>query len=165
MPVLEARHITKRFPGVVANEDVNLKLYPGEILALLGENGAGKSTLMNIVYGLYKQTEGEIIVRGKPVEMSNPNDAIQLGIGMVFQHFQLVPVMTVAENVMLGSETIKRGLLDTQQVAERITELSQRYGLAVDHDGEDLPVAPRCRDCQDVYRNADILSWTSRQRS
>ncbi len=161
MPVLEARHITKRFPGVVANEDVNLKLYPGEILALLGENGAGKSTLMNIVYGLYKQTEGEIIVRGKPVEMSNPNDAIQLGIGMVFQHFQLVPVMTVAENVMLGSETIKRGLLDTQQVAERITELSQRYGLAVDPYAmvEDLPVGVRQRVeiVKTLYRNADIL--------
>jgi len=161
MPVLEARHITKRFPGVVANEDVNLKLYPGEILALLGENGAGKSTLMNIVYGLYKPTEGEIVVRGEPVEMSNPNDAIQLGIGMVFQHFQLVPVMTVAENVMLGSETIKRGLLDTQQVAERITELSQRYGLAVDPYAmvEDLPVGVRQRVeiVKTLYRNADIL--------
>ena len=161
IPALETRRITKRFPGVVANEDVNLRLYPGEILALLGENGAGKSTLMNIVYGLYKPTEGEIYVRGEPVQMSNPNDAIRLGIGMVFQHFQLVPVMTVAENVMLGSETTKRGLLDVQYVAGRIEELSQRYGLAVDPYAvvEDLPVGARQRVeiVKMLYRNADIL--------
>ena len=114
-PVLEARSITKRFPGVVANEDVNLKLYSGEILALLGENGAGKSTLMNIVYGLYKPTEGEILVNGQSVVMHTPKDAIALGIGMVHQHFQLVPVMTVAENIMLGSESVKNGFLDTRQ--------------------------------------------------
>jgi ABC-type sugar transport system ATPase subunit len=110
--VLEVRGITKRFPGVVANENVNLRLQRGEILALLGENGAGKSTLMNIIYGLYHPTEGEILVNGKPVVMHSPLDAISLGIGMVHQHFQLVPVMTVAENIMLGSETIKRGFLD-----------------------------------------------------
>ncbi|HID33317.1 MAG TPA: ATP-binding cassette domain-containing protein, partial [Anaerolineae bacterium] len=103
-PVLEVKHITKRFPGVVANDDVNLALYEGEILALLGENGAGKSTLMNIIYGLYKPTEGEIYVKGQRVEMHSPRDAIALGIGMVHQHFQLVPVMTVAENIMLGAE-------------------------------------------------------------
>lgn len=160
-PVLETRHITKRFPGVIANEDVNLQLYPGEILALLGENGAGKSTLMNIVYGLYQQTEGEILVRGERVEMSSPNDAIALGIGMVHQHFQLVPVMTVAENVMLGDESTKRGLLDTALVAERITELSERYGLAVDPYAmvEDLPVGVRQRVeiVKTLYREADIL--------
>jgi simple sugar transport system ATP-binding protein len=158
---LEARGITKKFPGVTANEDVNLQLYPGEILALLGENGAGKSTLMNVVYGLYHPTEGEIWVKGKPVKMSNPNDAIKLGIGMVHQHFQLVPVMTVAENVMLGSESVRGGLLDTRVVAQRITELSERYGLAVDPYAlvEDLPVGVRQRVeiVKTLYRNADIL--------
>ncbi len=130
-------------------------------MALLGENGAGKSTLMNIVYGLYRPTEGEIFVQGKPVELNTPNDAIRLGIGMVFQHFQLVPVMTVAENVMLGSETTRRGLLDTRHVAARIDELSQRYGLAVDPYAmvEDLPVGVRQRVeiVKTLYRNADIL--------
>ena len=114
IPALEVRTITKRFPGVIANEDVNLTLQRGEILALLGENGAGKSTLMNIIYGLYQPTEGEIWVKGKPVVMHSPNDAIALGIGMVHQHFQLVPVMTVAENIMLGSESVRNGFLDTQ---------------------------------------------------
>mgnify|MGYP005844443167 CR=1 FL=1 len=160
-PVLETRGITKRFPGVVANEDVNLRLYPGEILALLGENGAGKSTLMNIVYGLYQPTEGEILVKGRAVTMRNPNHAIRLGIGMVHQHFQLVPVMTVAENVMLGSESIRSGLLDTRTVAARIIELSERYGLAVDPYAlvEDLPVGVRQRVeiVKTLYRNADIL--------
>ena len=102
--VLEARQISKSFPGVVANEDVNLCLKTGEILALLGENGAGKSTLMNIIYGLYQPSAGEILVKGQSVRMYSPRDAIDLGIGMVHQHFQLVPVMTVVENVMLGSE-------------------------------------------------------------
>src|SRR5215207_15524 len=121
-PVLEARGITKRFPGVVANEDINLTLYRGEILALLGENGAGKSTLMNIIYGLYHPTSGEILVNNRPVTMRSPNDAIALGIGMVHQHFQLVPVMTVAENIMLGSESVRNGFLDTRTVAQRISE-------------------------------------------
>jgi ABC-type uncharacterized transport system ATPase subunit len=160
-PVLEVRHITKRFPGVVANENVNLKLHRGEILALLGENGAGKSTLMNIIYGLYQPTSGEILVNGKPVTMHSPNDAIALGIGMVHQHFQLVPPMTVAENIMLGSETVKNGLLDTRTVAERIRELSHRYRLDVDPYAvvEDLPVGVRQRVeiVKTLYRNADIL--------
>ncbi|RIK49724.1 MAG: heme ABC transporter ATP-binding protein [Chloroflexi bacterium] len=161
IPVLEARGITKRFPGVVANEDINLRLYPGEILALLGENGAGKSTLMNIIYGLYRPSEGEILVKGEPVKMDNPNHAIRLGIGMVHQHFQLVPVMTVAENVMLGSESVRNGLLDTRSVAARIHELSDRYGLSVDPYAlvEDLPVGMRQRVeiVKTLYRNADIL--------
>ncbi len=161
IPVLEVRGITKKFPGVIANQDVNLKLYRGEILALLGENGAGKSTLMNIVYGLYHPTEGEILVNGKVVTMNNPKDAIALGIGMVHQHFQLVPVMTVAENIMLGSESVKNGLLDTRSVAKRITELSQRYNLDVDPYAiiEDLPVGMRQRVeiVKTLYRNADIL--------
>lgn len=160
-PVLEIRNISKHFPGVIANDNVNLSLYEGEILALLGENGAGKSTLMNIIYGLYQPTSGEIIVDGKPVVMHNPNDAIALGIGMVHQHFQLVPVMTVAENIMLGSESVRNGFLDTKSVANRITELSHRYHLDVDPYAmiEDLPVGMRQRVeiVKALYRNANIL--------
>ena len=101
-PLLELRGITKRFPGVVANDDVDFELAPGEVHALLGENGAGKSTLMNILYGLYHPDEGEIRLHGKPVRISSPREAIDLGIGMVHQHFMLIPVMTVAENIVLG---------------------------------------------------------------
>jgi ABC-type uncharacterized transport system ATPase subunit len=161
VPVLAAFGITKKFPGVIANENINLTLHRGEILGLLGENGAGKSTLMNIIYGLYQPTEGEILVKGKPVKMNNPSDAIRLGIGMVHQHFQLVPVMTVAENVMLGSESVRNGLLDTRSVAQRITELSHRYSLDVNPFAlvEDLPVGMRQRVeiVKTLYRNADIL--------
>jgi ABC-type uncharacterized transport system ATPase subunit len=160
-PVLETRGITKRFPGVIANEDVNLKLYKGEILALLGENGAGKSTLMNIIYGLYKPTQGEVLVNGEVVEMHSPKDAINLGIGMVHQHFQLVPVMTVTENIMLGMETTKNGFLDVKTVANEIAELSHRYHLDVDPYAliEDLPVGMRQRVeiVKTLYREADIL--------
>ena len=160
-PILETHNITKKFPGVIANEHVSLKLYPGEILALLGENGAGKSTLMNIIYGLYQPTSGEILVKGQTVEMKTPKDAIALGIGMVHQHFQLVPVLTVAENVMLGSETVKNGLLDMRTVANRISELSHKYNLDVDPYAiiEDLPVGIRQRVeiVKTLYRNADIL--------
>lgn len=160
-PVLEIRDISKHFPGVIANQDISLKLYSGEILALLGENGAGKSTLMNIIYGLYQPTSGEIVVNDKPVVMNSPNDAIALGIGMVHQHFQLVPVMTVAENIMLGSESVKNGFLDTRTVAARIQELSHRYNLDVDPYAviEDLPVGVRQRVeiVKALYRNANIL--------
>lgn len=162
IPALEVRGITKRFPGVIANHDINLTLRRGEILALLGENGAGKSTLMNIVYGLYHPTEGEILVNGQPVRMENPKDAIRLGIGMVHQHFQLVPVMTVTENVMLGSETVKNGqFLDRETVVQEIRELSERYRLAVNPHAlaEDLPVGARQRVeiVKTLYREADIL--------
>lgn len=160
-PVLEARGITKVFPGVVANQDVNLKLRKGEILALLGENGAGKSTLMNIIFGLYHPTEGEILVNGQPVTMKTPRDAIALGIGMVHQHFQLVPVMTVTDNIMLGDEQIKYGLLDRRKVAARVQELSERYDLQVNTEAvvEDLPVGVRQRVeiVKALYRNANIL--------
>ena len=160
-PVLEVRNITKIFPGVVANEQVSLQVHRGEILALLGENGAGKSTLMNIIYGLYHPTSGEILVNGRAVSMRSPKDAIALGIGMVHQHFQLVPVMTVAENIMLGSESVKNGFLDTRAVAQRITELSHRYQLDVNPSAivEDLPVGMRQRVeiIKALYRNADIL--------
>ena len=159
--VLEARQISKYFPGVVANEDANLSLNPGEILALLGENGAGKSTLMNIIYGLYQPSSGEIRVKGHSVRMHSPRDAIDLGIGMVHQHFQLVPVMTVVENVMLGSESVRQGLLDREKVSKRIQQLSQDYQLEVDPNAlvEDLPVGIRQRVeiIKALYREADIL--------
>jgi len=159
--VLEARQISKYFPGVVANEDVNLSLNPGEIVALLGENGAGKSTLMNIIYGLYQPSSGEIRVKGRSVKMHSPRDAIDLGIGMVHQHFQLVPVMTVVENVMLGSESVRQGLLDREKVSKRIQQLSQDYQLEVDPNAlvEDLPVGIRQRVeiIKALYREADIL--------
>jgi len=101
-PILELRGITKQFPGVLANDHIDLALNKGEILALLGENGAGKSTLMNILYGLYQPDEGEILINGEPVKITSPTDAINQGIGMVHQHFMLIPVFTVTENVMLG---------------------------------------------------------------
>ena len=160
-PVLEVRNITKVFPGVIANQDVSISLMAGEILAMLGENGAGKSTLMNIVYGLYHPTSGEILVNGEAVRLKNPRDSIARGIGMVHQHFQLVPVLSVLDNVMLGDESTKHGILDRRLVAKRITELSQRYNLEVDPYAiiEDLPVGVRQRVeiIKALYRNADIL--------
>jgi general nucleoside transport system ATP-binding protein len=132
--VLEARNVTKTFPGVVANKDVSLRLFRGEVLALLGENGAGKTTLMNILYGLYHQDAGEMFVRGEPVRISGPSDSIRRGIGMVHQHFMLVPVFTVAENIMLGAETVKGLSLDIATVRRRIRELAAQYNLDVDPD-------------------------------
>src|SRR5512143_1269045 len=123
---LQARNITKQFPGVLANDHVNFDLRPGEIHALLGENGAGKTTLMNILYGLYQPDEGEIFVRGNPIKVHSPNDAITAGIGMVHQHFMLVPVFTVAENVMLGNEETRYGdFLDRRSAAEKIRQISE----------------------------------------
>jgi simple sugar transport system ATP-binding protein len=161
-PVLELRGITKAFPGVLANDHIDLTLEEGEIHALLGENGAGKTTLMNILYGLYSPDEGEIRVRGKSVEIHDPNDAIAQGIGMVHQHFMLVPVLTVTENVMLGVESIKNGLfLDRAIAARRIREISQQYGLEVDPDAtiKALPVGvqQRVEIIKLLYRKADIL--------
>src|SRR4249920_3518896 len=118
-PVLELTGITKRFPGVVANDSVSFELEKGEVHALLGENGAGKSTLMNILYGLYHPDEGEIRVHGEPVRMSSPREAINRGIGMVHQHFMLIPVMTVAENIVLAVEPRKGGVLLDTTAAER----------------------------------------------
>jgi simple sugar transport system ATP-binding protein len=160
-PVLDLRNITKQFPGVLANDHINLTLEEGEIHALLGENGAGKSTLMNILYGLYSPDEGEIYIRGQRTQITGPTDAIRQGIGMVHQHFMLVPVLTVAENVMLGEETTKGLVLDRKQVASRIRELSQRHGLEVDPDVkvENLSVGVRQRVeiIKVLYRSANIL--------
>ena len=130
-PLLELAGITKRFPGVLANDDVHLEVAAGEIHALLGENGAGKSTLMKILYGLYQPDEGEVRLNGKPSDIASPADAIQAGVAMIHQHFMLVPTLTVAENVALGLAG-NGVLLDTDEVAERVGELSSRYGLSVD---------------------------------
>ena len=132
---LELRGITKRFPGVVANDSVDLEVSSGEIIGLLGENGAGKSTLMNILYGLYSATEGDIVIDGQVMHFESPSDAIAAGIGMVHQHFMLVPVFSVVENVVLGDEPTRfGGVLNLRQGRTRLKEISDRYGLAVDPD-------------------------------
>jgi simple sugar transport system ATP-binding protein len=159
--VLEARHLTKRFPGVVANSDVSIELHKGEILGLLGENGAGKSTLVKMLYGLYDADEGEIVIKGETVTMKSPKEAIARGLGMVHQHFQLVPVMTVAENVVLGAEPAKGPFIDVGTADKRVSELSLQYGLAVDPEAkvEDLPVGTqqRVEIVKALYRGAEIL--------
>jgi simple sugar transport system ATP-binding protein len=160
--VLEGRGLTKRFPGVLANDSVDLVLHKGEILALLGENGAGKSTLMNMLYGLYHPTEGEVWIKGEHVLLKDPSDAIARGVGMVHQHFQLVPVMSVTENVILGDEiTRAAGVLALDEAEQRVIELSKQYGLEVDPTAivEDLPVGTqqRVEIIKALYRNADIL--------
>ena len=158
---LEARNVTKRFPGVLANDRVNFALKKGEIHALLGENGAGKSTLMNVIYGLYTPEEGEIFLNGKPAEIRNPNDAIHAGIGMVHQHFMLVPVFSVTENIILGSEVTRGTSLDIRSAQREIHKLSQEYGLEVDPRAivEDLPVGvqQRVEIIKALYRRAKIL--------
>ena len=160
--VLEMRHITKRFPGVLANDDVSFDLRRGEVHALLGENGAGKSTLMNILYGLYHPDEGEIEIGGRPVRLGSPSAAIDAGVGMVHQHFMLIPVMTVAENIVLAAEpTHAKALLDIAAANERVREISDRFGLAVDPKAriEDVTVGQqqRVEILKALYRNADIL--------
>jgi general nucleoside transport system ATP-binding protein len=158
---LELRGITKKFGPVVANDRVDFDVHGGEVHALLGENGAGKSTLMSVLYGLYRPDAGEIVVDGKTVEIDSPLTAIRLGIGMVHQHFMLVPVMTVAENIVLGQEPSRRGLLDLKTARARVRELSDRYGLAVEPDAtiEDVTVGTqqRVEILKALYRNARIL--------
>ncbi|MCZ7532315.1 MAG: ABC transporter ATP-binding protein [Acidimicrobiia bacterium] len=155
---LELRGITKQFPGVLANDNVNLSVSEGEIVALLGENGAGKTTLMNILYGLYTPTAGEILVDGEPRVFTSPGDAIDAGIGMVHQHFMLIPVFTVAENVALGFEPLKfLSWIDTKKARETVTDISSRYGLEVDPDAmtEDLPVG--------IQQRVEIIKVLSRE--
>jgi general nucleoside transport system ATP-binding protein len=158
---LELKGITKRYPGVIACDNVSFDLRAGEVHALLGENGAGKSTLMNVLYGLTRPDEGEILVHGTPVEMSSPTDAIAHGIGMVHQHFMLVPVMTVAENIVLAVEPNQGLLFDRAEASARVRDISDRFGLAVDPDElvQNITVGmqQRVEILKALYRGADIL--------
>lgn len=160
--VVEMLNIRKEFPGIVANNNINLQLRKGEIHALLGENGAGKSTLMNVLFGLYQPEKGEIRVKGKPVKITDPNVANRLGIGMVHQHFMLVETFTVAQNIILGSEPTKAGaIVDLKKAEAEITELSERYGLRVDPKAKirDISVGmqQRVEILKTLYRGADVI--------
>ena len=159
--VLELEKITKIFPKVIANKDVDLKLEEGEVLALLGENGAGKSTLMNCLYGLYRQDGGKIYIRGKEVEINDSDDAIKLGIGMVHQHFLLVPELTVAENIILGLKSTKEPFLNLDAAEKKIQELSDKYNFGI-HPKDKVKTLPvgiqqRVEILKVLYREADIL--------
>ncbi len=159
---LELRGITKRFGGLVANDHIDLVVRPGEIRALLGENGAGKTTLMNVLYGLMQPDEGEILIDDSPVHIRSPKAAIGAGIGMVHQHFMLVPVFTVAENVTLGVERVRGlGLLDRKRTRRDVLDLSEKFGLRVDPDAyvEDLPVGiqQRVEIIKALRRDASVL--------
>jgi ABC-type uncharacterized transport system ATPase subunit len=160
-PVVQMKKITKSYPGVVANNAIDLSLYGGEVHALLGENGAGKTTLMNILYGLYKPDSGEIFVRGNRVSIKSPKDAITLKIAMVHQHFELVPTLTVAENVGLGLKAKRWPLLNLDSVVKRVNELAKDYGLLVNPSTkvEQLSVGERQRVeiIKALYREASIL--------
>src|SRR5690242_6798059 len=161
-PVLELRGITKRFPGIVANDSIDLDLRRGEVHALLGENGAGKSTLMNVLYGLYKHDEGDILLNGEVVELKSAKDAIERAIGMVHQHFMLIPVMTVAENIVLANEPTHAGImLDYKAANQRVRELAAQFKFEVDPDAliADITVGQqqRVEILKALYRKADIL--------
>jgi ABC-type uncharacterized transport system ATPase subunit len=160
--VLELKGITKRFPGVVANDSIDFDLRRGEVHALLGENGAGKTTLMNVLYGLYRADEGEIVLNGEPITFHSPGDAIRAGIGMVHQHFMLIPVMTVAENIVLATEPRTAVvLLDYGAADERVKALATQFGFAIDPEAkiEDITVGQqqRVEILKALYRQADIL--------
>ncbi|MFP4152845.1 MAG: ABC transporter ATP-binding protein [Alkalispirochaeta sp.] len=159
--ILETRHIVKQFPKVLANDDISITLYEGEILCLLGENGAGKSTLMNVLYGLYEPTAGEIIIDGTPVKFSSPRDAIDKGLGMVHQHFMLVETLTVTENIILGSEPGKGPQIDYRTARKQVQALSIRYGLKIDPDEKIMNLSvglqQRVEILKALYRQAKIL--------
>jgi simple sugar transport system ATP-binding protein len=158
---VELRNITKHFPGVLANDHINFDVRAGEIHALLGENGAGKSTLMKILYGLYPPNEGEILINGQPVKIKSPLDAMRQGIGMVHQHFQLVPVFTVAENVALGLRSSREPMTDLEVVSQRLIELGEQYGLRVDPHAMVWQLAvgqqQRVEILKALYRDAALL--------
>ncbi len=158
---IEMLNITKRFPGIIANDNITLQLKKGEIHALLGENGAGKSTLMSVLFGLYQPEEGEIHKDGKKVTINNPNDANDLGIGMVHQHFKLVECFSVLDNIILGVETTKGGFLQKDEARKKVVALSEKYGLAVDPDAliEDITVGMQQRTeiLKMLYRDNEIL--------
>ena len=159
--IVEMLNITKKFPGVVANDNVTLQLKRGEIHALLGENGAGKSTLMSVLFGLYQPEEGEIRINGEMVHINNPNDANALGIGMVHQHFRLVEIFTVLQNIILGVEPNKMGFLEIKEARDKVMELSKKYGLKVNPDAkiEDITVGmqQRVEILKMLYRDNEIL--------
>lgn len=159
--IIEMLNITKEFPGIVANDNITLRLKKGEIHALLGENGAGKSTLMSVLFGLYQPEKGEIRMNGQPVKINNPNDANALGIGMVHQHFKLVEIFTVLENIILGVEPNKMGFLQKQEARDKVVALSEKYGLKVDPDSliEDITVGmqQRVEILKMLYRDNEIL--------
>jgi general nucleoside transport system ATP-binding protein len=162
VPVLDLHGITKQFPGVLANDHIDFDLRRGEVHALLGENGAGKSTLMSILYGLYTADSGEILMNGKPVTISSPKDAINLGIGMVHQHFMLIPVMTVTENIVLANEPVHAGvLLDETAAEQRVEEVARTFKFAVDPHAriQNITVGQqqRVEIMKALYRNADIV--------
>ena len=158
---IEMLNITKRFPGIIANDNITLQLKRGEIHALLGENGAGKSTLMSVLFGLYQAEEGIIKKDGKVVSIKNPNDANDLGIGMVHQHFKLVQCFTVLENIILGVETTKNGILQKDEARKKVMALSEKYGLMVDPDAliQDITVGMQQRTeiLKMLYRDNEIL--------
>src|SRR3954467_9508921 len=161
-PALEMRNITKRYPNVVANDRISLTIKPGEIHALLGENGAGKSTLMNVLYGLARPDEGEILLDGRPVEIAGPSDAIHHGINMVHQHFMLAPVLTAADNLLLGEETMANAVfLDRAEARRRIAKLGRRFGFEIDPDARLGSVPVGCEQRVEILRalsrNARIL--------
>ena len=159
--IIEMLHITKEFPGIIANDDITLQLRRGEIHALLGENGAGKSTLMSVLFGLYQPEQGIIKKNGEEVRIKDPNDATALHIGMVHQHFKLVDVFTVLDNIILGAETTKLGFIQKKEARKRVEELSERYGLKVDLDAkvEDITVGmqQRVEILKMLYRDNEIL--------
>lgn len=159
--VIEMRHITKEFPGIIANDDITLQLKRGEIHALLGENGAGKSTLMSVLFGLYQPEKGEILKNGQVVKINNPNDATALGIGMVHQHFKLVECFSVLDNIILGAENTKLGFIQKKKAKNKVLELSKRYGLNVDINAivEDITVGmqQRVEILKMLYRDNEIL--------
>ena len=164
--IVELKHITKRFPGIVANDDVTLQIKKGEIFALLGENGAGKSTLMSMLFGMYEPDEGEIYIRGKKEKITSPNYATKLNIGMVHQHFKLVQNYTITENIIMGIEPIKKAFgifpyVDLKTANKNIAEISKRYGLEVDPtqkiEDVNVSIQQRVEILKMLYREAEIL--------
>lgn len=159
--VIEMRHITKEFPGIIANDDITLQLKRGEIHALLGENGAGKSTLMSVLFGLYQPEKGEILKDGKVVKINSPNDATALGIGMVHQHFKLVECFSVLDNIILGAEDTVLGFTQKQKAKQKVLELSEKYGFNIDLkariDEITVGMQQRTEILKMLYRDNEIL--------
>jgi ABC-type uncharacterized transport system ATPase subunit len=160
-PVLRLDHITKRFPGVLADDDVSLDVHAGEVVALLGENGAGKSTLMSVAYGMLEADDGHILIDGERVNIKGPRQAIGFGIGMVHQHFMLVETLTVTENIVLGIEPTRLGTVDETAARKDVVALAERYGLTIDPDAhvQDLSVGmqQRVEILKALYRQARVL--------